>query len=399
MSDLNGQTSFGKIERMEVELPLDWKYKDEASRMEEDHLYGKRFYFQSKVLNIQSFNIKRFSNINYINNMDSIVDYIKKTVSDCVDGIKFKSGDHYFVVTYLNINEKHGGKKIGQGGFGEVFSTGAVPSLDRSVGIRKYFAIKKISKLSDSAIKEIAYNEFLANKQTSQIDNIMNQKSSYLGCFLRKKAYYIIMDRIEVSMSNVIERIRKENLLICIHEDVLKFIFFRIIEQLAILADAGASHGDIKCDNVMFSYEAGVRKVDLYSADVQLIDFGCSGPNGQSYGGTVRYTPLENWKETTTDKNSKILTNESCKSNQTLDANTRKPDLTSRKHGSKYDTWSTMVSLWEFNNLEHPFEKDLDCGNFLKMLRGFKFDKNELHFSKYLSANFIDFFEKVLRVK
>ena len=160
----------------------------------------------------------------------------------------------------------------GEGGFGKVFITGAVPSLDGET--TKYFVIKKISNLTtsviESAIKEIAYNEFKANNQTSQTDNILNQKSSYLGCILRKNAYYLIMDRIEVSLANVIETIRKENLLMCIHEDVLKFVFFKIIEQLVILREAGASHGDIKSDNVMFSYkksswsQVGGLEIDIF---------------------------------------------------------------------------------------------------------------------------------------
>ena len=235
---------------MKVELPLNEKYEDESTRRIDQY---PKLYFQSKSLNIQSFDIKRFSNINYIENMDSIVNYIRETVSNEVDGIKFKSGGHDFAITFLHIIEKHDAKQIGQGGFGTVFITGAVPSLDKTT--TRYFAIKKISEPTISAIKEIAYNEFKANKQTSQTDNILNQKSSYLGCILRKDAYYLIMDRIEVSLANVIETIRKENLLMCIHEDVLKFVFFKIIEQLVILGEAGASHGDIKSDNVMFSYQ------------------------------------------------------------------------------------------------------------------------------------------------
>ena len=43
-----------------------------------------------------------------------------------------------------------------------------------------------ISKLSDLAFKEIAYNEFIVNNQNSQTDQLINQKSSYLGCILRK---------------------------------------------------------------------------------------------------------------------------------------------------------------------------------------------------------------------
>ena len=103
MSNLGGQINFGRIERMELELPLNEKYKDEATRSEKEKSWHEdpKYFFQSKTLNIQSFNIKRFSNINYIDNMDSIVNYIKETVSDDVDGIKFKSGGHDFAVTFL----------------------------------------------------------------------------------------------------------------------------------------------------------------------------------------------------------------------------------------------------------------------------------------------------------
>ena len=164
MSELGGKINFGKVERMEVELPLNEKYKDEATRSE--RVYDKKdeeyilLYFQLKTLNIQSFNIERFSNINYINNMNSIVNYIKATVSDEVHGIKFKSGGHDFAVTYLHAQSKHQAKQIGEGGFGEVFMTDEIASLDGK--IRKYFAIKKISNptCTTSAIKEIAYNEF-----------------------------------------------------------------------------------------------------------------------------------------------------------------------------------------------------------------------------------------------
>ena len=91
---------------------------------------------------------------------------------------------------------------------------------------------------------------------------------------------FIIMDILEVSLANLIETCRKNNLSMFINEDILKFVFFEIIKQLVILRKAGASHGDVKSDNVMFSYETDNTRVDLSAADVQLIDFGCSGPNG-----------------------------------------------------------------------------------------------------------------------
>ena len=160
------------------------------------------------------------------------------------------------------------------------------------------------------------------------------------------------MDRIEVSLANVIETIQKENLMMCVPEDVLKFVFFKIIEQLVILREAGASHGDIKSDNVMFSYS--IDGADLSSADVQLIDFGCTGPNGQHYAATVIYAPLEIWRNTITDETSKTLhVTYASKSIHTQDLNTTKLDFQARKHGSKYDSWSTMVTIWEFINLGH----------------------------------------------
>ena len=85
-------------------------------------------------------------------------------------------------------------------------------------------------------------------------------------------------------------------------------------------------------------------KVDLSAADVQLIDFGCSGPNGQHYAATVKYAPLEIWRNNITDETSKTLI--FTETSQTLDSDTTK--FLPRKHGSKYDTWSTMITIWEF---------------------------------------------------
>ena len=118
MSEPFRKIDSGEVEKLEVELPLSEKYKDEATRIvERDDLLvtgNPTFYFQSKSLNIRSFNIKRFSKINYNDNLDSIVNYIKDTVSDDVDGIKIRSGDHDFAVTFFNVNEKHEAKQIGQ---------------------------------------------------------------------------------------------------------------------------------------------------------------------------------------------------------------------------------------------------------------------------------------------
>ena len=83
--------NFGKVEEVEVELELDEQYKDEATRIQEEHYYKKR-YFVSKTLKIQTFDIKKFSAIDFTKNINTIIEYIGSTVSDNIDGIKFKSG-------------------------------------------------------------------------------------------------------------------------------------------------------------------------------------------------------------------------------------------------------------------------------------------------------------------
>ena len=222
------------VEQTDVELPLNEKYKDEATRIEDENTSNPSYY-QTKTLKIQSFNIKRFSEIDYVNNLDSITDHIQSTVSDDVDGIKFKSGGKEFVVSIFHADSKHDAKKIGEGGFGEVFRTGAISSIDKSM--TKQFAIKKISSPNRASAREIAYNEFMTNKQISQTDNI-NEKFAYYGCILRKNAYYIIMDVFDGSLSDIIQRCRVNNLMMFINEDVLKYVWFNIFKNLGILLES-----------------------------------------------------------------------------------------------------------------------------------------------------------------
>ena len=343
--------NFGKVEKMQVELDLDDKFLNEAT--------GRNRYglpIQKKTLNIQNFNIKQFSNINYIDNIETIVDHIQQTVSNNVDGIKFKNDDGEFIVTIFHNDEKHGAKKIGQGGSGMVSMTSKIN--------KESFAIKKISNPTRDTIKEIAYNIFKTNKQSSKTDALLNQKSSFIGSILRRDAFYIIMDKIEVSLKNVINTGKinsffQINLMMVVHEDVLKFFILKIFQQLAILREAGASHGDVKPDNVMFSYELRTRALD--SADIQLIDFGCTGPDGASYGATGRYTPLDNWREEINEKIATIT----YKSMQTSDSKKCAKVLRPRKHGSKFDSWSSFITLLEFLNFSHPFQHAIDSGNYL----------------------------------
>ena len=102
--------------------------------------------------------------------------------------------------------------------------------------------------------------------------------------------------------------------------------------------------------------------------------------------------PLENFRHTTTDEASKALIH-ATKSNHTQDPDTTRSFLYPRKHGSKYDTWSTMVTIWEFMNLGHPFKKAVASGNFLNDLRKFKFNNDKLHISNTLSIH-SNIFEK-----
>ena len=130
--------------------------------------------------------------------------------------------------------------------------------------------------------------------------------------------------------------------------------------------------------------------------DIQLIDFGCTGPDGASYGATVEYTPPDNWRGEVNDKNSITVT---YKSMQTLGSEICKKDLHARKNGSKFDAWSSFITLLELINLRHPFQDAFESGNYLNELRNFKFSKNMLHFSSAYSSKLLELFEKVLTVE
>ena len=183
-----------------------------------------------------------------------------------------------------------------------------------------------------------------------------------------------------------------------IDEDVVKFIILKLFQQLAILRGAQASHGDVKPDNLMFSISISDKTPEklLDSADIQLIDFGCTGPDGTSYGASAEYTPPDNWKGEINDKTTSI-TYESV--GMTSDAETCKKDLYPRKNGSKFDSWSSFITLVELMNLQHPFYHSMRSGIYLDQLRNFEFNKNMLHFSNAYSSKLLDLFEKVLTVK
>ena len=159
--------NFGKVKKMEVELELDKQFRAEATRTQTGGKWRETQYFQTKTLNIQNFNIKQFSNINFVDNIDVIVDHIQQTISDDIDGIKFKNGEDEFIVTIYHNDEKYLAKKIGQGGFGMVWMTNKIN--DQS------FAIKKIIDPSKDTIKEIAYNIFKTNKQSSKTMGFNNK--------------------------------------------------------------------------------------------------------------------------------------------------------------------------------------------------------------------------------
>ena len=84
------------------------------------------------------------------------------------------------------------------------------------------------------------------------------------------------MDKIEVSLKDLMEQCMKNNLMMLIDEDIIKFLILMVFGQLAILREAGAAHGDIKPQNIMISYDAELNQFSLDSADVQIIDFGAS---------------------------------------------------------------------------------------------------------------------------
>ena len=67
----------------------------------------------------------------------------------------------------------------------------------------KSFAIKKITNPTKATIKEIAYNIFMANKQYSKTDSIFDYKSSFIGSILRKDAFYIIMNKFDLTLGGV----------------------------------------------------------------------------------------------------------------------------------------------------------------------------------------------------
>ena len=63
------------------------------------------------------------------------------------------------------------------------------------------------------------------------------------------------MDKIEVSLRDLIDTCTKKNLMMMVDEDVLKFLILEMFKQLAILREAGASHGDVKPENLMLGYK------------------------------------------------------------------------------------------------------------------------------------------------
>ena len=392
--------NFGSVDKIQVEFELDEQFRSEATRTESE--WGEEQYFQTKTLNIQNFNIEQFSDINFIDNINPIVDHIQQTISDDIDGIKFKNSHGIeFIVTIFHNDEKYGAKKIGQGGFGTVSMTTEIKGKgSRGYVILKSFAIKKIQNPTKDAIKEIAYNIFKTNKQSSKTDTILNQKSSFIGSILRNDAFFIIMENIEVSLRNLIDTCKQKNLMMVVDEDVLKFLILEMFQQLKILRETGASHGDVKPENIMFSYEADRNTIKLDSADVQLIDYGCTGPDNISYGASPGYIPLDNWRGDINDQNSTISTYKSIQSEfQTIDSETCKKDLHPRKHGSKFDSWSSFITLLEFLNFSHPFQHALNSGNYLNELKNFKFNKKMLHFSNTYSSELIELFEKTLTIE
>ena len=95
------------------------------------------------------------------------------------------------------------------------------------------------------------------------------------------------MAKHDITLRGVSKICKINNLMMFIDEDILKFLIFKMFQQLAILREAGAAHGDVKPENIMFSFDADTETTNLDSADVHLIDFGCSGPDGVIYGGAL----------------------------------------------------------------------------------------------------------------
>ena len=195
---------------------------------------------------------------------------------------------------------------------------------------------------------------------------------------------YLIMEKIEVSLKNVMDTCMKNNLMMAIDEDVLKFLILKIFQQLLILREAGASHGDVNPTNIMFSYEVGRSSINMDSADVQLIDFGSTGPDGSHYAASPKYVPPDNWK---TGINDGTNTTKTYCSIEKLDIEMSTKALHPRKNGSKFDSWSSFITLLELVNFQHPFQHNFDCGNYLDALENFRFKGR--HNEKYESIECI----------
>ena len=84
---------------------------------------------------------------------------------------------------------------------------------------------------------------------------------------------------------------------------------------------------------------------------------------------------------------------------QTSDSKTCMKDMRPRKNGSKFDSWSSFITLLEFLNLSHPFQHALNSGNYLDELRNFRFNKKMIQFSNAYSSELLELFEKVLTVE
>ena len=85
-----------------------------------------------------------------------------------------------------------------------------------------------------------------------------------------------------------------------VDEDILKFLILEMFQQLAVLREAGASHGDVKPENIMIHYTKNTaysvnEHESPYLSELELIDFGCSGPDGDSQellkSGLSKYPP------------------------------------------------------------------------------------------------------------
>ena len=204
-------------------------------------MYQKLEFIQSlKSQTIQTFNLKRFSNLNFKENIDTITNHIQKTVSNKVEGVKVKHKGHEFVITHKHTLEEYGGKKIGEGGFGTITATSNYCVCCEENKIKATFAIKKLDP-SIAAVKEMAYNEFKINKQMFKNDEILHvdHRGGYIGCILRKDNYFIIMDKIAFTLADIIEICRKQNLSMFFDEDVLKHIFIETIDQLVLQGGSG----------------------------------------------------------------------------------------------------------------------------------------------------------------